>query len=104
MLKITVTILTASLLSLPVTAMAEPKSCPPGLDKRNNGCLPPGQAKRYTVGQRLPDGTPYELILDLAKYGLTAPNGEWLYYLVDGDILRVADATFTILEVLGALD
>ena len=28
-------------------------SCPPGLAKRNNGCLPPGQAKRtYNVGQR----------------------------------------------------
>ncbi|MEQ7873379.1 hypothetical protein ABDK56_05170 [Sphingomonas sp. ASV193] len=27
--------------------------CPPGLAKKNNGCLPPGQAKkRYNVGQR----------------------------------------------------
>lgn len=27
--------------------------CPPGLAKRGNGCLPPGQAKKlYTVGQR----------------------------------------------------
>jgi len=28
-------------------------SCPPGLAKKNNGCLPPGQAKKlYNVGQR----------------------------------------------------
>jgi hypothetical protein len=28
-------------------------SCPPGLAKKNNGCLPPGQAKKlYSVGQR----------------------------------------------------
>ena len=28
-------------------------ACPPGLAKRNNGCLPPGQAKKqYNVGQR----------------------------------------------------
>ena len=27
-------------------------SCPPGLAKKNNGCLPPGQAKKlYNVGQ-----------------------------------------------------
>jgi hypothetical protein len=27
--------------------------CPPGLAKRDNGCLPPGQAKKfYNVGQR----------------------------------------------------
>ena len=27
--------------------------CPPGLAKKNNGCLPPGQAKKlYNIGQR----------------------------------------------------
>ena len=32
-------------------------NCPPGLAKKNNGCLPPGQAKkRYVVGQPLPHG------------------------------------------------
>ena len=31
--------------------------CPPGLAKKNNGCLPPGQAKKlYNVGQRFPRG------------------------------------------------
>src|SRR3954466_15476357 len=31
--------------------------CPPGLAKKNNGCLPPGQAKkRYVVGHPLPRG------------------------------------------------
>ena len=33
------------------------KGCPPGLAKKNNGCLPPGQAKkRYQIGQPLPHG------------------------------------------------
>ncbi len=32
-----------------------PRTVPPGLAKKNNGCLPPGQAKkRYQVGQPLP--------------------------------------------------
>src|SRR6476660_10199874 len=26
--------------------------CPPGLAKKNNGCLPPGQAKKLARGQR----------------------------------------------------
>lgn len=31
--------------------------CPPGLAKKNNGCLPPGQAKKsFTVGNRIPTG------------------------------------------------
>lgn len=28
--------------------------CPPGLARKNNGCLPPGQARRLGVGDRLP--------------------------------------------------
>ena len=35
-------------------------NCPPGLAKKQNGCLPPGQAKkRYAVGQPLPPGIVY---------------------------------------------
>lgn len=93
--------LTSAILFAPVATLAQPKSCPPGLAKRDNGCLPPGQAKRLAVGEILPEGIAYSLITDLAQYGLPTPNGDWLYYLVDGDILRVADATFTILEILG---
>src|SRR5687767_14329211 len=25
--------------------------CPPGLAKKNNGCMPPGQAKKWQVGR-----------------------------------------------------
>ena len=28
--------------------------CPPGLAKKNNGCMPPGQARKWTIGQPLP--------------------------------------------------
>ena len=35
-------------------------NCPPGLAKKHNGCLPPGQAKkRYAVGHALPRGIAY---------------------------------------------
>ena len=30
------------------------RGCPPGLARKNNGCLPPGQARRLGVGDRLP--------------------------------------------------
>ena len=30
------------------------RGCPPGLAKKNNGCLPPGQAKKRGIGDRLP--------------------------------------------------
>lgn len=85
-------------------ANSQAKPCPPGLAKRDNGCLPPGIAKkRYFIGQKLPEGIPYELITDLQYYGLTPPNGNWLYYMVDDDILRIADDTFTVLEAFEIL-
>src|SRR6185295_20398093 len=28
--------------------------CPPGLAKKHNGCMPPGQAKKWRMGQPLP--------------------------------------------------
>src|SRR5690348_15780612 len=33
--------------------------CPPGLAKKNNGCMPPGQAKKWAIGQPLPVGVAY---------------------------------------------
>ena len=84
-------------------AYSQAKPCPPGLAAKNNGCLPPGLAKRYTIGEVLPEDVPYELITDLATYGLLSPDGNWLYYLVDGDVLRIADDAFTVLEAFEIL-
>jgi len=96
--------ISVALMGINVTvAHSQPKPCPPGLAAKNNGCLPPGLAKRYTIGEVLPEGVPYELIIDLAQYGLEQPDGNWLYYLVDGDILRIADDVFTVLEAFEIL-
>lgn len=106
MLKLTPMVIALSLTFTGVSATivnSQTKPCPPGLAKRDNGCLPPGIAKRYTIGERLPDGIPYELITDLQLYGLTPPDGNWLYYLVDGDVLRIADDMFTVLEAFEIL-
>eukprot|EP01136_Pigoraptor_vietnamica_P004541 Opistho-1_new@34966 len=34
-------------------------NCPPGLAKKNNGCMPPGQAKKWRVGRPLPSDVVY---------------------------------------------
>jgi hypothetical protein len=82
-------------------------NCPPGLAKKNNGCMPPGQAKKlYNVGQRYPYASrnllgynqlPYDLRSryaydPYARYGYD--NG--YYYQVD-------PTTMLIRSVLGAL-
>lgn len=77
--------------------------CPPGLAKKNNGCLPPGIAKkRYKVGRRLgPDvyvqDAPYDLIQRLPYL-----DDGYGYRIVDGDLAVVELATLLVLDAIGA--
>ena len=66
-------------------------NCPPGLAKKNNGCLPPGQARKWAVGQRLPAGLGYALPPDLLRR--LAPPVGYTYMRVGTDILMIAVGT-----------
>ncbi len=81
--------------------------CPPGLAKKNNGCLPPGQAKKlYNAGQRWPGN--YGQILEYNqipydmrnRYGFD-PNDR--YYYGDGYVYQVDPATMLISRVVSAI-
>ncbi len=78
--------------------------CPPGLAKKNNGCMPPGLAKkRYEVGRPLP---PDLVILDL-PYDLgvrigPAPRG-YRYGLIDGDVVKLALGTLLVVDAIDGL-
>ena len=79
-------------------------NCPPGLAKKNNGCLPPGQAKkRYVVGHSLPSGIAVgELPLELsARIGPT-PSG-YRYGILDGDLVKLAVGTMLVVDVIQGL-
>jgi len=81
--------------------------CPPGLAKKHNGCMPPGQAKKlYRIGQRFPlsygdrwsyNQIPYDL---RRQYGFN-PNDR--YYYGDGYVYRVNPRTMLIQQVVSAL-
>ena len=79
-------------------------NCPPGLAKKHNGCLPPGQAKkRYVVGQRLPatvviQPLPPVLVTRLGP----APHG-YEYAVVDGDVVKLAIGTRLVVDAITAL-
>lgn len=68
--------------------------CPPGLAKKNNGCLPPGQAKKmWAMGQPLPAGIVYYPLPGVLLTQLTpAPSG-YEYVRVANDILLMAIGT-----------
>jgi hypothetical protein len=78
--------------------------CPPGLAKKHNGCMPPGQAKkRYVVGQALPARVVvHELPPVLVTRLGPAPAG-YRYVLVDGDVIKLAVGTRLVVDSIHAL-
>jgi hypothetical protein len=79
-------------------------NCPPGLVKKQNGCLPPGQAKkRYAVGHSLPQWIvlaelPQKLF---ARMG-PAPPG-YRYGILDGDLVKLAVGTSLVVDAIEGL-
>lgn len=83
------------------------RNCPPGLAKKNNGCQPPGQAKkRWARGQRVPYGyngyTSYDRIPReyRDRYDL---NRDDRYIYDQGTVYQVDRRTSVIEQVLGGL-
>lgn len=82
-------------------------NCPPGLAKKNNGCNPPGQAKKlYNVGQRynrnFGNQWTYNQIPDSlrSQYGL---NQDDRYYYNQGYLYQVDPKTMLIERAISAL-
>jgi hypothetical protein len=81
--------------------------CPPGLAKRDNGCLPPGQAKKlYNVGQRYNRNfgsawTYNEIPQSLrSQYSLDQTDR---YYYRNGYVYQVDPRTMIVEQVISAL-
>ena len=76
----------------------KPANCPPGLAKKNNGCQPPGQAKKWQKGQTLPqDGGYYNLPATLIDELGRTPEGDRIVQ-VDSDFLLINGATGMVID------
>jgi Ni/Co efflux regulator RcnB len=78
--------------------------CPPGLAKKNNGCMPPGQARKWQVGHRIPRDVifhdlPPEIVIQLG----TPPSGH-RFVRVASDILLIAVGTGLIVDAIQDLN
>lgn len=74
--------------------------CPPGLAKKNNGCTPPGQAKKWARGKPLPrDVVFYDLPPRLVVQLGTPPAGH-RYVRVASDILLIAVGTAMVVDAI----
>ena len=74
--------------------------CPPGLAKKNNGCMPPGQAKKWRMGQPLPrDVVWYEVPQPLVVQIGPPPSG-YRYVRVASDILMIAVGSGMVVDAI----
>ncbi|SMO44786.1 hypothetical protein [Ruegeria faecimaris] len=70
--------------------------------KTNNGVgVPPGQIKRYTRGQKLPNDLNFDYLDDLDGWKLKPLPAGQRYIRVDDEILSISDDTKTVIDAVG---
>ena len=72
--------------------------CPPGLAKKNNGCMPPGQAKKWVVGKPLPRDVVYYEVPHALVVQIGTPPPGYRYVRVATDILLIAAGTRMVVD------
>lgn len=76
-------------------------NCPPGLAKKDNGCLPPGQAKKlWAEGRPLPPNVVYYPLPQPLYSRLTPPPPGYEYVRVDDDVLLMQSANRSIISLV----
>jgi Ni/Co efflux regulator RcnB len=74
--------------------------CPPGLAKKNNGCMPPGQAKKWAMGQPLPREVVFYPVPNAVLVQLGTPPAGHKYVRVASDILLIAVGTSMVVDAI----
>lgn len=77
--------------------------CPPGLAKKHNGCMPPGQVRKWKRGQPLPRDVVYYDLPPAVVTQIGPPPSGHRYVRVAGDILLMAIGTGMIVDALDDL-
>jgi Ni/Co efflux regulator RcnB len=76
------------------------KRCPPGLAKKNNGCMPPGQAKKWSVGHTLPRDVVFYPVPQTVSVRIGVPPSGYRYVRVANDILLIAIGTSMVVDAI----
>jgi Ni/Co efflux regulator RcnB len=74
--------------------------CPPGLAKKHNGCMPPGQAKKWSVGRPLPREVIYYDVPPALVVQFDRPPTGYRYVRVASDILLIALGTGMVIDAI----
>ena len=74
--------------------------CPPGLRKKHNGCMPPGQAKKWHKGRPLSREVIYYDLPPRIIVQIGAPPAGHKYVRVAADILLIAIGTGIVVDAI----
>jgi hypothetical protein len=78
--------------------------CPPGLAKKHNGCLPPGQAKkRYAIGRPLPADVVVIAVPSHLLGHLPPLERGYRYGMVDGDLVKLTVGTMLVVDAIDGM-
>lgn len=75
-------------------------NCPPGLAKKRNGCMPPGQAKKWRMGYPLPHDVVYYPVPNSVSVQIGLPPSGYKYVRVAADILMIAVGTGMVVDAI----
>jgi len=79
------------------------RRCPPGLAKKHNGCMPPGQAKKWQVGRPLAREVIYYDVPQPLVVQIGLPPAGHRYVRVASDILLIAIGTGMVVDAINDL-
>jgi hypothetical protein len=74
--------------------------CPPGLARKNNGCMPPGQAKKWSLGRPLPREVIFHDLPPRVLVELGPPPSHHRFVRVAQDILLIAVGTGMVVDAI----
>ncbi|MGZ8918786.1 MAG: hypothetical protein ACXW0T_11220 [Methylobacter sp.] len=77
--------------------------CPPGFAKKRNGCMPPGQAKKWVLGRPLPRDVIFYDLPPAVLLNIGPPPPGYRFVRVASDILMIAIGTGMVMDAINDL-
>lgn len=74
--------------------------CPPGLAKKGNGCIPPGQSRKWTLNKPLPPDVVFHDLPPEVAVQLGPPPSGYRFVRVAQDILMIAVGSGMVIDAM----
>lgn len=77
--------------------------CPPGLRRKHHRCMPPGLARKWRIGARLPRDVVFHNLTPQLRIEIGVPPSGYRYVQVANDILMITAGTGMVVDAINDL-